>query len=109
MGVQVFSIAAFYKFTKISLLSELQTELYEFLDSSGIKGTVLLAEEGINGTVSGSSNSIDKFKNFLFEKDLLNESDFKVSYADFMSFGTPTAPTNISASLIIACKFFVLE
>ena len=53
MGDQVFSIAAFYKFTKISLLSELQTEFYEFLDRSGIKGTVLLAKEGINGTVSG--------------------------------------------------------
>ena len=86
MGDQVFSIAAFYKFTKISLLSELQTEFYEFLNSSGIKGTVLLAEEGINGTVSGSSKSIAKFKNFLFEKDLLSESDFKVSSADFMPF-----------------------
>ena len=86
MGDQVFSIAAFYKFTKIFLLSELQTEFYEFLNSSGIKGTVLLAEEGINGTVSGSSKSIAKFKNFLFEKDLLSESDFKVSSADFMPF-----------------------
>ena len=86
MGDQVFLIAAFYKFTKISLLSELQTEFYEFLNSSGIKGTVLLAEEGINGTVSGSSKSIAKFKNFLFEKDLLSESDFKVSSADFMPF-----------------------
>ena len=86
MGDQVFSIAAFYKFTKISLLCELQTEFYEFLESLSIKGTVLLAEEGINGTVSGSSKSIDKFKNFLFEKDLLSESDFKVSSADFMPF-----------------------
>ncbi len=86
MGDQVFLIAAFYKFTKISLLSELQTEFYEFLNSLGIKGTVLLAEEGINGTVSGSPKSIVKFKNFLFEKDLLNESDFKFSSADFMPF-----------------------
>ena len=86
MGDQVFSIAAFYKFTKISLLSELQTEFYEFLESLSIKGTVLLAEEGINGTVSGSPKSIAKFKNFLFKKDLLSESDFKVSSADFMPF-----------------------
>lgn len=86
MGDQAFSIAAFYKFTKISLLSELKTEFYKFLESLSIKGTVLLAEEGINGTVSGSANSIAKFKNFLFEKDLLSESDFKVSSADFMPF-----------------------
>ncbi len=86
MGDQEFSIAAFYKFTKISLLSELQTEFYKFLESLSIKGTVLLAEEGINGTVSGSAKSIAKFKNFLFEKDLLSESDFKVSSADFMPF-----------------------
>ena len=86
MGDQKFLIAAFYKFTKVSLLSELQTEFYKFLENLSIKGTVLLAEEGINGTVSGSSKSIDKFKNFLFEKDLLSESDFKVSSADFMPF-----------------------
>ncbi len=86
MGDQVFSIAAFYKFTKVSLLFELQTEFYKFLENLNIKGTVLLAEEGINGTVSGSSESIAKFKNFLFDKDLLSESDFKVSSADFMPF-----------------------
>jgi UPF0176 protein len=86
MGDQKFLIAAFYKFTKVSLLSELQTEFYKFLENLSIKGTVLLAEEGINGTVSGSSESIEKFKNFLFEKDLLSESDFKVSFADFMPF-----------------------
>ena len=86
MGDQKFLIAAFYKFTKVSLLFELQTEFYKFLENLNIKGTVLLAEEGINGTVSGSSKSIDKFKNFLFEKDLLSESDFKVSFADFMPF-----------------------
>ena len=68
MGDQKFLIAAFYKFTKVSLLFELQTEFYKFLENLNIKGTVLLAEEGINGTVSGSSKSIDKFKNFLFEK-----------------------------------------
>ncbi len=86
MGDQKFLIAAFYKFTKVSLLSEFQTEFYKFLENLSIKGTVLLAEEGINGTVSGSSESIAKFKNFLFDKDLLSESDFKVSSADFMPF-----------------------
>ena len=86
MGDQKFLIAAFYKFTKIFLLSELQIEFYKFLENLSIKGTVLIAEEGINGTVSGSSESIAKFKNFLFDKDLLSESDFKVSSADFMPF-----------------------
>ena len=86
MGDQKFLIAAFYKFTKVSLLSELQTEFYKFLENLSIKGTVLLAEEGINGTVTGTSKSIAQFKNFLFDKDLLSESDFKVSSADFMPF-----------------------
>ena len=52
----------------MALLSELQTEFYEFLDSLDIKGTVLLAEEGINGTVSGSSKSITNFKTFYLKK-----------------------------------------
>jgi len=74
-----FKVAAFYKFTQLSNLPELQETFMQYLTKLKIKGTVLLAHEGINGTVAGTSESIDKFKDFLKIRDLLSSKDFKTS------------------------------
>jgi len=81
-----FSVAAFYKFTPLTKLEVLQVDLLNYLKDLNIKGTVLIAREGINGTVSGSPKSIEDFKVFLANNDLLSEKDFKISYSDFMPF-----------------------
>jgi UPF0176 protein len=44
--------------------------------SHEIKGTLLLADEGINGTVAGSENSIHEFLHFL-KNDAIFEGNFK--------------------------------
>ena len=50
MSVQV---AAFYGFTAMAELPALQAELRAFAEAGGVRGTILLAEEGVNGTISG--------------------------------------------------------
>jgi UPF0176 protein len=55
---QAFTILAFYKFVPLSDFRELKGPLLEFLNAQEIRGTILLAPEGINGTVSGSDASI---------------------------------------------------
>lgn len=52
-------VAAFYKFVSISDPAELQAALRALCEEQAIKGTILLAKEGINGTVSGSPAAID--------------------------------------------------
>jgi UPF0176 protein len=52
-------VAAFYKFVSIGDLSELQTALRDACTVGSIKGTILIASEGINGTVSGAASGID--------------------------------------------------
>ncbi len=52
-------IATFYHFTKFTDLKSLCEHLTHKLDMCGLKGTVLLASEGINGTLAGSQESID--------------------------------------------------
>lgn len=52
-------VAAFYKFVSIDDPSALQTSLREVCAAQEIKGTILVASEGINGTVSGASDAID--------------------------------------------------
>ena len=46
-------VAALYKFVKLPDYETLVPRLKDQCDQLGIKGTLLLAEEGINGTVSG--------------------------------------------------------
>ena len=81
MKTNLFQVAAFYKFYDLSNLENLQNSFHHFLSKHQIKGTVLLANEGINGTVAGSSNSIEEFKKFLAKENLLPTSDFKISFS----------------------------
>jgi UPF0176 protein len=46
-------VAAFYGFTAMAELPVLQAELRALAEAGGVRGTILLAEEGVNGTISG--------------------------------------------------------
>ena len=50
MTVQV---AAFYRFSSLQDLAPLQAELLQLAAAGGVRGTILLASEGVNGTISG--------------------------------------------------------
>ncbi|MEX0271790.1 rhodanese-related sulfurtransferase [Leptolyngbyaceae cyanobacterium UHCC 1019] len=52
-------IAAFYKFVPLLDWVELQPVLLDYCRAQDIKGTILLANEGINGTIAGSRQAID--------------------------------------------------
>ena len=45
--------AAFYKFVELSNFPEMKEPLLAFCESQGVKGTILLANEGINSTIAG--------------------------------------------------------
>ncbi len=61
----MFVVAALYKFVKLPDYTELQGKLLTLCKRNGIQGTLLLAEEGINGTVSGTREAIDTLLEFL--------------------------------------------
>ncbi|MBS0232678.1 MAG: rhodanese-related sulfurtransferase [Proteobacteria bacterium] len=52
-------VAAFYKFVSVEDPIALQSALREACAAQGVKGTILIAREGINGTVSGTDGGID--------------------------------------------------
>ncbi len=73
------TIIAFYKFVPLPDFRELKEPLLKFLTDNEIRGTILLAPEGINGTVSGVQDSVDKLI-ARFNDDLRTRGmDFKVS------------------------------
>ena len=77
-------VAALYQFTPLPHYEELQQPLKDLCDSHGIKGILLLAEEGINGTVAGSREGIDHLHSFL--QDHFQALEYKESWADHMPF-----------------------
>jgi UPF0176 protein len=54
-----FTVAAFYKFVALPDFESRQKPLAGLLCASGVKGTVLLASEGINGTIAGTPAAIE--------------------------------------------------
>ncbi|MBQ0819655.1 rhodanese-related sulfurtransferase [Microvirga sp. HBU67558] len=54
-----YKVAALYQFVPLPDFRELKDPLYRICLDLGIRGTLLLAQEGINGTVAGSSEAID--------------------------------------------------
>jgi UPF0176 protein len=56
--VRPFRVAALYRFVRLDRCEELRAPLAAFCCGRGIKGTLLLAREGINGTVAGSEAAI---------------------------------------------------
>jgi UPF0176 protein len=75
-----FTIITFYKFVHLPKFKSMYTEIKDFCLSHGIRGTILLAEEGINSTISGSDPSIKATLNFLTSYPELNGLHPKVSY-----------------------------
>ncbi|HIG08007.1 MAG: rhodanese-related sulfurtransferase [Methylococcales bacterium] len=61
-------VTALYKFVRLEDFEQLQKPLLSVLTTHEIKGTILLAKEGINGTVAGSRAAIDALYSW-FEND----------------------------------------
>lgn len=86
MKKDLFKVAAFYSFIDLSDLLELKSEFTEFLKKQDIRGTMLIASEGINGTLAGKESSINEFKNFLKSKNLYEAKNFKTSHCEYDPF-----------------------
>jgi UPF0176 protein len=80
------TIIAFYKFVHLSDFEQLKKPLLEFLVDHEIRGTILLASEGVNGTVSGSEDAIRKLIGRLREDVRLADIEFKFSRYDRQPF-----------------------
>ena len=79
-------VAALYKFVKLPDYCEIQLRLLEFCQQQNIKGTLLLAEEGINGTIAGSREAIDRVLDYLHSDSRLADFEHKESCTDEIPF-----------------------
>jgi len=81
-----FLVAALYKFADLPDYQTLQAPLQACCDQHGIKGTLLLAAEGINGTIAGTHTGIHAVLARLRSDPRLADLAHKESFADAMPF-----------------------
>lgn len=74
-------VAALYKFVKLQNYVELRDQIQAQCDVLGITGTLLLAEEGINGTIAGTRSNIGKILEYLRSDARLADLPHKESFA----------------------------
>lgn len=79
-------VAALYKFVSLPDYEALREPLLEAMRANDVKGTLLLAEEGINGTVSGTRDNIDALLAWLKSDPRLTDLEHKESRAQEQPF-----------------------
>lgn len=77
-----YTIAAFYRFLSIAEPKALAAELRSLFQDSDLLGTLLIAEEGINGTMAGSAETIDRLLTILAEKVGLDRAEVKFTTSE---------------------------
>lgn len=81
-----FVVAALYKFVTLEDFHELREPLLDACIAAGTRGTLLLAQEGINGTIAGSREGIDQVLSYLRADPRLADLEHKESFDDHMPF-----------------------
>ncbi len=79
-------VAALYRFARLDAFETLRAPLAAFCCGRGIKGTLLLAHEGINGTVAGSEAAIGELIAYIEAIDGMAGLEVKYSAAADMPF-----------------------
>jgi UPF0176 protein len=79
-------IAAFYHFADLHDYQEICPLLKSFCENHDLKGTILLAQEGINSTIAGCRESIDALLGYLRADPRLQNLEHKESYSDLLPF-----------------------
>jgi len=79
-------VAALYKFVALEDFHELREPLLDRCTAAGTRGTLLLAHEGINGTIAGSREAIDEVLGYLRSDPRLADLEHKESLDESMPF-----------------------
>ncbi|WP_438971873.1 oxygen-dependent tRNA uridine(34) hydroxylase TrhO [Methylophaga sp.] len=75
-------VCALYKFVSLDDYQALKQPLLDFMLEREIRGTLLLAKEGINGTIAGTRSTIDALLDYLQQDERLNPISHKESFTN---------------------------
>ena len=100
----MFVVLGFYKFIQIQSLKKNKVLLQEFLISKKIRGTIIIANEGLNGTISGETKNIKstiiKLKKLFafkeFDKSNNSKSVFQAFHKPKVKIKKEVVPMNLT-------------
>lgn len=81
-----FLVAAFYKFVPLPDYRTVRELLQRRCEELGLLGSILLAKEGINGTISGTEGNIRRLLDEMKADERLQDLHYKESWADEQPF-----------------------
>ncbi len=79
-------VAAFYRFHPLKNSADIRAQLLPALKAAGAKGSVLLADEGVNGTIAAPTDKIEQALQAIIDLCGLPEMDRKYSQAPALPF-----------------------
>jgi len=79
-------VAALYQFTPVAEPDNVRRKLYALCKHHGLRGTLLLASEGINGTVAGTPSGIEALHRWLTTEGGFHALEYKESQCEYMPF-----------------------
>tara|TARA_B100000767_G_scaffold248503_1_gene249452 strand:+ start:495 stop:1460 length:966 start_codon:yes stop_codon:yes gene_type:complete len=81
-----FLTTTFYHFIPLDNIKIFKTIIQDYCDNKSLKGTILLAQEGINGTISGKEGDILGFHKFIKKdqkfSDVFKDLEYKSSWSN---------------------------
>lgn len=81
-----FRTLLFYKYVRIEDAEQFTAQHLAFCHSMGLKGRILVAEEGLNGSVSGTIEQTDKYIHHLHSDPRFADMEFKIDESHDHSF-----------------------
>ena len=102
----MFYISGFYKFKKIKNIKKSKKHLQNYFIKKNIRGTIIISNEGINGTISAKKKNLDlvikkiknTFKFIKFDNQNLSKSKFQPFHRGKIKIKKEVVPMGIKIS-----------
>lgn len=86
MRMKKYQTLLYYCYSPIERAEEFAVEHLEFCKSLGLVGRIIVADEGLNGTVSGTRDACKAYMNAVHAEERFSKTDFKIDEVDEPSF-----------------------
>lgn len=91
-------IILYYKYVRINEPEAMVNWQRELCQALNLKGRILIAKEGINGTLGGTNEAIELYKKAMLNHSLFNDIDFKESHGSDKHF--PKLQVKIKSEIV---------
>ncbi len=86
MSNKDYRVLLYYKYVQIEDPETFRDEHLQFCENLGLKGRIIVAEEGLNGTVSGTVEQTNQYMEALQADPRFEDMTFKIDEADEHAF-----------------------